>query len=84
MIGDEYIQAWSELPTDMGVIQILSPTQCVMDRLAAFYHWNDRQCLDQALLVARRHPVDLEKIEDWSLREKHQSKFREFQSLLFQ
>lgn len=38
MIGDEFIQTWAEFPTDKGVIQILSPTQCVMDRLAAFYH----------------------------------------------
>ena len=29
-----------------GKIRILSPTQCVMDRLAAFYHWNDKQSLD--------------------------------------
>jgi hypothetical protein len=29
-----------------------------MDRLAAFWHWNDRQSWDQALLVARHHDLD--------------------------
>ncbi|HTR76593.1 MAG TPA: hypothetical protein VMH39_00720, partial [Gemmatimonadaceae bacterium] len=24
-----------------GTIRLLTPTQCVMDRLAAYFHWND-------------------------------------------
>jgi hypothetical protein len=33
-----------------------------MDRLAAFWHWNDRQSWDQALMVARRHELDREEL----------------------
>jgi hypothetical protein len=59
-------------------VRILTPTQCVMDRLAAFYFWRDRQALDQAVLVATRHPVDLVQVERWSQRERHAEHFREF------
>jgi len=47
----------------------MSPTDCVKDRLAAFYHWNDRQSLEQAILVSRRQSVDLKEIRRWSLKE---------------
>lgn len=47
-------------------LNTLTPTQCVMDRLAAFYHWDDQQALAQAVLVADLHEVDIESIRDWS------------------
>jgi hypothetical protein len=40
-----------------------------MDRLAAFYHWNDYESLDQAFLVARCQNIDLAKIQAWSKKE---------------
>jgi hypothetical protein len=49
-----------------------------MDRLAGFYHWNDAQCMEQAVAVAIRHPVDLDRIRDWSARESSSRKFEEF------
>jgi hypothetical protein len=57
---------------------LLSPTDCVKDRLAAYYHWNDRQCLEQALLVAAMRTVYLKEIERWSAVE---NKPAEFQSI---
>jgi hypothetical protein len=33
-------------------IRALSATDCCRDRLAAFYHWNDRQSLDAAVDIA--------------------------------
>lgn len=35
MVGDEYEHDWAQRETPSGVIQILTPTQCVMDCLAA-------------------------------------------------
>jgi hypothetical protein len=49
-----------------------------MDRLAAFYHWCDRQSLDQALMVAKRHDIDLKKVKSWSKKEGHAKKYDEF------
>jgi hypothetical protein len=51
MIGDEIVKDWTELKAGRGVIRMLTPTRCVMDRLAAFYHWHDRQCLDEGFGV---------------------------------
>jgi hypothetical protein len=47
----------------------------VKDRLAAYYHWKDLQCLDQAVLVAADNDVDLDEIQRWS---KHEGMLEEF------
>jgi hypothetical protein len=78
MVGRERLVAFAETPSASGTIRMLTPTQCVKDRLAAFYHWNDRQCLDQAVMVARRHEIDLTDIEEWSSGEGFLEKYQEF------
>ncbi len=62
----------------MGSLKLLTPTDCVKDRLSAFFHWNDAQALEQALLVAKGHPIDLDNIKDWAIDEKHLHKFEQF------
>ena len=44
----------------------LSPTDACRDRLAAFYHWNDRQSLAVAVTIAVRNRVALQKVRTWS------------------
>lgn len=66
VIGDEPMKPEGEIKVGKFTLKLLSPTQCVMDRLAAFYHWKDRQSLEQALMVAQSHPVKLLKIKKWS------------------
>jgi hypothetical protein len=56
----------------------LSPTDSCRDRLAAFYHWRDRQSLGLAVAVACRQPVDLDAIRKWSRAEGHVDGFEEF------
>ena len=46
-------------------LKILSPTDCVCDRLASYIHFQARECLDQAVLVANAHPMDWSRIESW-------------------
>lgn len=77
-LGDEVVRRWASLSTPVGSLQILTPTQCVKDRLAAFYHWRDAQGLEQALLVARRQKVSLREIARWSRAEGHAEDFAEF------
>jgi len=48
----------------------LSPTDSCRDRLAAFYHWRDRQSLRLAVAIARRQQVDLNAIRRWSREER--------------
>ena len=59
-------------------VQLLSPTDSCRDRLAAFYHWNDRQSLNTAIQIASHSNVDLKTVRAWSRRERASAKFLEF------
>jgi len=48
-----------------GVLQVITATQSVMDRLAASIHWNDPQSRDQALAIARHQKIDWAELEVW-------------------
>ena len=65
-VGEEPVQKVDEHELPTGTLRIISPTDCVKDRLAAYYHWNDLQCLEQASLVAEANVIDLKEIERWS------------------
>lgn len=68
MIGSELITDWTTLRHDGMVLQILSPTDCVRDRLSWFLFYNsaDYSALEQALAVAGRHEIDLAMIRAWA------------------
>lgn len=57
----------------------LSPTDSCRDRLAAFFHWTDRQSLAVAVEIALRNDVDLARIRRWSEAEGHSRRFEEFE-----
>lgn len=59
----------SMLQTAFGPLRIVTPTQSVMDRMAAYVHWNDNQALDQAIMIARRQPMDWTALREWANRE---------------
>jgi hypothetical protein len=65
-VGVEPIREISEIKYATGILRAISPTECVKDRLAAYYHWGDQQCLAQALLVARSKKIDMNEIKRWS------------------
>jgi len=65
-VGEEPVKQIDEISTDTGVLRIISPTDCVKDRLTWFYHDNDTECLKQAVLVAETNDVDITEIERWS------------------
>jgi len=77
-VGREPVREIEEMVFPTGRLALLSPTDCVKDRLVAFYHWNDLQCLEQALLVIAAKKVDLQEIRRWSVAE---NKSAEFQSI---
>jgi len=77
-VGEEPIRHINEIPFATGMLQVISPTDCVKDRLSAFYHWSDRQCLAQAILVANSQTTDIEDIRQWSLGEGKLEEFKEF------
>jgi hypothetical protein len=83
-IGEETIHQFAERRTSAGVLRLLGPTECVMDRLSWYIHGADTQCLEQALRVAELHAVDLGRIERWARGEGPQGaeRFREFERRL--
>lgn len=85
-VGNEPVEKLAELQFETGTLRLLSPTDCVKDRLSAFYHWSDRQCLQQAVWVAQMKQIDWVEIERWSLQEGATEKFvvfrKEFQDSL--
>lgn len=77
-VGEEPVREISEFPLATGTLRVLSPTDCVKDRLCAFYFWNDLQGLAQAILVATSQPVSLEEIQRWSEVEGKGQEFKVF------
>ncbi len=80
-VGSERPIEISVLEYETGTLRALSPTDCVKDRLAAYYHWGDRECLEQALLVATDSEVDFAEIERWSRQEGYEENFSDFLDL---
>lgn len=75
-IGDRVpIKPEGKIKIGDTVISLFSPTQSVMDRLAWFYFNNDRQCLDQAVMIYKHQPVNLSEVKKWSKEEKQLDKF---------
>ena len=77
-VGEEPVGTVEELSTECGVLKLLTPTDCVKDRLAAFFHWDDRQGLEQAVLVATINKVDLMEVKRWSMAEGKGEEFKLF------
>lgn len=77
-IGGDYkirpIPRW----TRHGRISMLSATDSCRDRLAAFYHWHDRQSMTVAAWIATRNRVKVRVLKRWSAAEGMTERFEEF------
>jgi len=56
--------------------------KAIKDRLASYYHWDDEQCLEQAVWVAEENNFDILSIEKWSKGENSLDKFEVFKKRL--
>jgi hypothetical protein len=81
-IGHEQISSdrVAELETAMGKIRLLSPTDCIKDRLLWWYLENDGQCWEQALDLARNHKIQWTNLKVWHEGEGYSKKFEQFRS----
>ncbi len=77
-VGNHPVHEFSVIESEKGFLKLLTPTYCVMDRLAGFYFWNDWQSLDQAILVVKHHKIDFSKIKKWSKEENELDKYNIF------
>ena len=81
-VGEEPVKEINEFELATGTLRIISATDCVKDRLCAFYFWNDQQGLAQAVLVAESQNVDLNEIKRWSKVEGKESEYEIFKNKL--
>jgi hypothetical protein len=81
-VGNEPIREFSSVETVYGKIKLLRPVDSVKDRLASYYHWNDKQGIEQAINICLEQDIDLAEVERWSLQEEQLQKFRIFMERL--
>jgi len=77
-VGDELLKGEKNLKTRLGTLILMTPTDTVKDRLAAYYHWNDQQALEQAVMVAESQKINLSDIKRWSEQEGYSEKYQKF------
>jgi len=74
-VGNEAVKEVVEKTFSTGKLKLISSTDCIKDRLSGYYHWNDNQCLEQAILVSKNNVIDLNEIERWSINEGKENEF---------
>ena len=77
-VGDEPVKQIFTIEENDRKLKLLSPTDCVKDRLAAYYFWNDRPALEQAVIVGLSQVIDHKEIKRWSFHEGMENKCRIF------
>ncbi len=81
-IGEDYEITPAEIVNEGQMIKIYSPTDCVRDRLASYIHFDAQECLDQAVMVAQRHPIKLDMVRKWCIGEGGEQHFKDFSQKL--
>lgn len=77
-VGGAPVKHIEEIRYATGILRVISPTDCVKDRLAAYYFWGDQQSLTQAVLVAIYNRIDVSEIKRWSQAEGKIEEFKVF------
>jgi hypothetical protein len=68
-VGGDYVQNVATLERGESHLRILTLTDCVKDRLAHFFFWNDLTALRAAVAVAKSHRdsgLDCEELQRWT------------------
>ena len=82
-VGDAPVKEIALRKSETGMLKLLTPTDCIKDRLAGYYHWDDEQNLEQAVWVASENKFDMEAVEVWSKNEGMLEKFEVFRKRIF-
>ncbi len=81
-VGDAPVNEIASRESETGILRLLTPNDCIKDRLAAYYHWDDPQSLEQAIWVAQQNKFNMDSIKEWSRNEKELGKFEIFKGRL--
>jgi len=82
-IGTFAVSEIASKESDVGTLRMLTSTDCIKDRLAAYYYWDDLQSLEQAVWVARENDCNLEDVKAWSESEGEIERYHHFLKKLF-
>ena len=81
-VGDTPVKEVSTRITETGSLKLLTPTDCIKDRLAAYYHWDDEQSLEQAIWVAQENIFNMDAVKSWSEDEGMIDRFKNFEKAI--
>lgn len=81
-VGDNIVEDVHVVRTSKGDLRMLGSTDCVRQRLSMYYRFADQDALRDAVLVAKRHRIDMELVKRWSHWEWASDKFDDFQKLM--
>ncbi len=81
-VGNEPIRKFNSVKTKFGSIKLLLPIDSVKDRLASYYHWDDKEGLAQAVNICLEQEIDFKELERWSINEEQEEKFKVFKKIL--
>jgi hypothetical protein len=80
-VGDELITRTTTAKSKLGEIPILCAEDVIKDRLAAYFHWQDKPSLVQALALMLQHPIATDTLRAFCRKEGRQDEFANIQSL---
>jgi len=81
-VGDDIVHDFNLMKTPKGELRTLTPTDCVRQRLATFYRFGYEEALHEAVIVAKKHDIDLDLIASWSKWEWAYDRYEDFVRLL--
>lgn len=77
-IGNDNDPELKEDIFDGKTISILTPTECIKDRLHKAFYWKDELALQAAIEVAKTQPFSMTKVENFCQKNNILPKFEEF------
>ena len=77
-IGDDVDIKPKAVRVEGQTLYIYSPTDCIRDRLASYIHFRARECLDQAVLVAKNFSFNNKRVKGWCVSEGAPQVYDEF------
>lgn len=81
-VGERLITKTTVFQSNAGEIPILLAKDVVKDRLAAYFHWQDKPSLVQALAVMIKHPIALNELKSFCQIESKEHELDLIQQLL--
>lgn len=68
-LGNEAPKEFNELKTSVGTLILLSPTDCIKDRLCAYIYHQGNECLNHAIAVANLNEINQDNLIKWAISE---------------